>query len=466
MSQKNSKLRWYARFCVYTQFARKHSISTLIFSQLFSPCIWIFFSAVLQFQLFSAHYSQLSFPIIVIAFRLLSSIIERFSDSPLGYSLCDRYPLTKKDVLSMRLYAKLIQPSEIAFPLCIALSGYLLYRSIIPVLLGTIAMWIFSCCVEEFAGLILYSFYSSHAFCVLIYIGALSLSIIPFFLKAILPASTLLSVLLVTFFAGLAFMAVSLSLVGKKTGAPHIGRNNGTMCRSLKLENSGLQSQQYMLVYKEAIFLFFDKPSLLLSPFICTILFFAISDRTSSFSFLLPAFFVADFAYSYGFNFWGVEQKGIIPVFMSPAETSRQIRAKSIMLYIVGITGIIVFVIAEAIFINAARSFLLKSMLSALVILALFSMVAPYASIRYYQPDDRISKVSIKRMLLFILLFALTSIAIGICSELQLVWWGAIIFTLLILAAALFCTLKETNIYVSRFQLKQSSMLERASIFE
>ena len=136
------------------------------------------------------------------------------------------------------------------------------------------------------------------------------------------------------------------------------------------------------------------------------------------------------------------------------------------MLYIVVITGIIVFVIAEAIFINAARSFLLKSMLSALVILALFSMVAPYASIRYYQPDDRISKVSIKRMLLFILLFALTSIAIGICSELQLVWWGAIIFTLLILAAALFCTLKETNIYVSRFQLKQSSMLERASIFE
>ena len=114
-SEKIKALFKCSLFYTIGQYIAEKSISALIFMIVFEGALWIMISAFILDQITNCMFMRCSAFVIPICFKCFFAIIEKYGELSVGFNLKDFFPINNKDIIVLRLFCKLLNPSEYFF---------------------------------------------------------------------------------------------------------------------------------------------------------------------------------------------------------------------------------------------------------------------------------------------------------------------------------------------------------------
>lgn len=110
--KKNQVLLKYSIFYIFGQYIAEKSVSALIFMLAFEAALWAMLSFFINDQIASGLFMQYSAFVILICFKCFFAVIEKYGELSVGFNLKDYFPIKNRDIIVLRLFSKILNPSE------------------------------------------------------------------------------------------------------------------------------------------------------------------------------------------------------------------------------------------------------------------------------------------------------------------------------------------------------------------
>lgn len=408
-----------AFFSSFGQYRDEKQISTYITMIIFEAFFWLMVSLLFLGQQLPFMLSESSIFIFAVGVKAIFALIEKYGELRIGYDLKKYFIISNFDILKLRLFYRLINISEYCYVATVLFFSYR-YIGAKLFIVNTLVVIIVTVGIIETISFVSYKYEKFRAPVMNIFIA--SICCITYSLASAFEAIDIPNIVQAIEFISITIAAISLSMIplnicSKSTQQGVIEKSNKSM---LTKEHS----QMSLLLRKEFVYLFVEKPSALISPVIYLIIFYLL-DGWNIVGHILPMYFVIEFATLYSFNYWGHENDSLPSIFLSPIKKNILIKAKSFCLLILGsiytVIGFCISVIAKQVsMVQAVRFFSLAILAMGIVLL-----ISPYYSVKYYSKVKGRQKYMIQSILVTSILFfahtivqwTFSNIALLVCAS-------------------------------------------------
>ncbi len=326
--KKNQALLKHSLFYTIGQYIAEKSISALVFIIVFEAGLWAMLSFFINDQISNGMFMRCSAFVIPICFKCFFAIIEKYGELSIGFNLKDYFPIKNTDILKLRLYSKVLNPSEYFFWAAIWFFSFKLFElriAFIVLFLATLVYYF----VFELLAFISYQFekFESPVKEIMsLLISCILFTVMPAILNYFnIPQNyyTYVYNVIIAIALILIFRVIFVLLFGKK-------RDKKILQRKTKISHisNSIPSARWMLVKKDLLYFTKDKKSVLLFPVIYLVIFYFIGgfELISS---ILPIYFPLEFAIAYGFNYFGHDNETLTTILLSPLSKKEIIQEKN-----------------------------------------------------------------------------------------------------------------------------------------
>jgi len=414
VGDKVKKIIWLPVFLSWGQYFKRKRVWEFIRLNCFFSVIWLTGYGLFVNNLVSA-FSTLSFPFFVLGIQCISALSEKhYPERSISYELADALPVSKYQVLLMRIMSRMMAPSNIVCVVALYFNFYLKGNTSLFSLLGTVCITgLGTVLAEIFAFLSLHTsgFRIEHIF---LWMSAtefiriaLTMKIPDTLLHVMLGGMGLLALIFTIVLCGL----LKLKRINIKISFKFMTNNfkkDKVLKRSLLLAQKKLTAQG-MLLLRDFVLLFKYKPSLL---FVGFLLVGNMASDGDKIYYIDPCFYILGFVVAYGMNYFGVENQNFLPVLTSALGQNIILQSKFISFAVVAFLGVIVSGILQVVVFQVPFLTIVSSIVAAIFVIVLYEPVIHFCSIQYYQADKTKKKQSIIRGIIALLSFALVFLPI------------------------------------------------------
>ena len=360
MMNRRKILRKYALFYTYGQYMGEKSIFGLIGTYIWIAAIGVGALYYLYTKTANGTLDGSAAIIVPACIHLLIGIFDNGEESDTGYNLTDRFAITCKEVLRIRMMCRAINAGEILY-----LISFAVFLSVVftPAFGVPAAILLIAACViiEEIAA---YAFYRArHKWGFIICLGLLFLAPVAWELSPLLaseygiPIGRVLilrrgvCVSMIALPAGIMLIrsitaAAKRNTVRRVHEGPRNARDaedgNGSCGKDVKVRGTG-RSVRGQLFFKEVLFIRQMGLLMLFTPLLY-VAFLLLSKDTDKTVPALPCFAVITLIAHIGLDAFGIEKHTFVPILLSPVPRIEIVRAKSkAILILVAVMALVAF---------------------------------------------------------------------------------------------------------------------------
>ncbi len=452
-------------FCNYGQFFREGRKVFVFTSNLFNSAIWIFFSLLCGNILFEAKLNLLTWIGFILCFRCFFAAMDRFGEIGIPYSLSYNYPISDAKILSLRIFAKWLQPSEWAFVISCFLILWFSGFGIVFSIIGGILMSLLIQSIEEIISYIAYKTPNVGLFYFLFILSEIAIIVCALIFKEQqnkidnLAITTLIGELLLFVVVGVLF-----AFLFRFFKRPRSGFRSGqkAMLKKAKRRKSGKKYTTIgVLLNKEISFLVKYKISLVVEALFSAVLFLIISDKNDAFNVLLPLFFCFELASSYGFNYFGSEEGAYQLTILSPIDRNLIIKVKSLAFIVIAYMGSMFMLIASLVSKRISFSMqIVDSIALCTLAIAVLLLINPLFSTRFFKINGQKNPHGIKSFL------CMLAIYIALCGVIAILYYlinntiVMVVASLFLMLIAIFATILLPTYYAEKLAKGEHKMLK------
>jgi hypothetical protein len=441
-----NKLRkgvWFSLFCSWAQYFKRENLKSFFSTNLFTAVIWGMAFAFFNNYFFNSSHHDITLPLFIVSLKMLIAILEKHTDPMIPYTMTKTIPVSNYQVFSMRFLARYSSPSVIFVLLALFLNSYVRENSVGRSAIIAILFLILIFELEEIVAYISYNTSGVNIIIILLwvivfvgFIGAFTISANQDFNLNTLSCS-ITAVFLAFFICGLF-----------KWNGYHTGKKGkikkADAVRSLRLSKQTITPGR-MLLKKELLFLFRHKPSILISAVFLSCTMFVFSHSASTDLFLMPAFFVFDFALGYGMNYLGIENHDIITVLNSAVYHKIMLRIKIAVFSSVSFIGILLMTIVYSVIFKPSAMEVAKSIAASLCMISIYMFICHYFSTKYYACEKSKKKHSILRVGVGIFVYFIFAVFSALLTEMQIKnITGVFTVSIIVLISVFFTVIRPT----------------------
>lgn len=458
-SEKIKALFKCSLFYTIGQYIAEKSISALIFMIVFEGALWIMISAFILDQITNRMFMRCSAFVIPICFKCFFAIIEKYGELSVGFNLKDFFPINNKDIIVLRLFCKLLNPSEYFFLGVLVFFSFRLFKikEGIICLFVSLVLYLLE---YELLSFISYKYNQFEspvkeltAILICLVLFTMSPSVVHLFIINngyqvwIYTAEICIIILLI--------IRVALLSTKKK-------KQNKIVCKKNKVKTikMTIPNTVWILMKKDFFYLIKCKRSILIFPIVYLVIFYFIGGA-ELLSSLLPIYFPIEIAVSYGFNYWGHDNEMLAVILLSPVKKMYIIREKN-MLYISLSMGLAVLGWA----IGAATGMLTIDNVGyyfsfVLISLSIILPLCSRYSIKYFYREDGKSKYTIRFMFISIILLSTLSLLSSIIVILKVSTGYLLLVSILGMTIAIYRNCISVNHLVDKLQTSERIILTK-----
>ncbi len=454
---KIKKLTWFAFFCTITQYVREHRFLAYFFGTAFNCII----PGVLFYFYFNGHIGWLPFVGINALFRILMAPLDEYVSEEFSYSKLRFFPLRLEEKLYVRIISKSMQLSEWLFVFLLSwvyISSFPI-KSAVPLIISTVV------CIELAEELVFYIIYliknikSYMVIYATLCVGAIGAmiyfrhsihldSLVVILINVVI---TVISIIIATFFCKSAHKhrIVAKSLKKKKTSIPV----------STKITRKVItKSSLVRLMCHEFVCLFKLKPWNLISALVYCFV-FSVLDRSGNYLYLLVQYFIVDFFFLSGFNYYGNIDDTDGLVLMSTVSKKDLIRSKNITLGSVALFfSTIVTLVLGVIYGNDIKELAL-TMFANVFCISIMILFSSVLSIKHFHLSDSKKKYTVQNMICMVVALIICSIIATLLFTSGSLAAIGLIFIVMMSCVCLFFSLIDVSMLEYLFNSNLSNMI-------
>ncbi len=458
--KKNRALLKHSTFYIFGQYIAEKSVSALIFMVVFEAALWAMLSFFINDQISSGMFMRCSAFVLPICFKSFFAIIEKYGELSIGFNLKDYFPIKVVDILKLRLYCKIFNPSEYFFVAALWFFSFRLFDFNIAIVIAILATIVYYLIFEGLA-FISYKYEKFESpvkelFAILL--SCALFTVMPAILNYFNISKNYykpIYIVILAIICGFIFRTLGILLFGKKR---NINKSQNKVI--LKHFPKSIPNAKWIFVKKDILYFTKDKKSVLLFPIINLIIFYFIGGFELITS-ILPIYFPLEFAIAYGFNYFGHDNETLITILLSPISKKEIIKEKNVLYSILSFgfsmicfTMCIVLKILTLSNIIYYLSFVFISLSITLPLCSKFS-------IKYYHRANGKSKYTIRFMFISIGLLSVLSILNSILLALEFRQSVLLVISILSLMISLYRNCFSVDHLVKRLIKNERDILNK-----
>lgn len=454
---KLKKLTWFAAFCSLFQYTRERKLLVYLLANTFGMVI----PALLTVLFFQGKIHWMAFVGINLVARLVFAPLDDYTSDEYAYSKLSTFPLNLPEMLYVRQVTKLVQISEWLFAAAMA------YVYIVSFGLGwglglTALTLVAIGLGEELAFYLMYLVKNRKGYVAAYLAACLALGVLVVLLPAVGVAwlwAAVAAVLLVCCLVALVVLHRNFEKL-HKLPALRNGGAEGKMPLSTRLMVAASGgSVLKRLVCLEWITMLKWKVWNLISA-LGYVVVFAVMDKSQSMMYAMVQYFIVDYCFLVGFNFFGNinDREGLF--LFSTVDAKTRIRSKILALGSVLVVLSTLLTVALAVIYGVDGKTLVLTLVANLFCISVMLLASGVVSITHFHLDDSKKKYTAGNLVIMLSILIVNSVlaalllAGGVLSAVSLLFMG--IMTL----ACLYFALVDMSMLEKLFQKHQGRMME------
>lgn len=353
----------------------------------------------------------MSFFTFVAGVKCFGAMLEKYTESGIGYNLSKDMPLTNFDVLFIRVVSSNLQLSEWLYK---GIAAYVVYRNtedLASFMIYYILSMVLIALIKEIFALISFNIHTKSvlsAFMWLLMGACFYVTFVPFYVDTLVnPQIVGMIVLAVSMLFLFIFNSKLTFLSMFRTTRPR-DRRESLISKTMAHKNRKLSALN-LLILKELISVFRYKINLFLSAISYAILALFLT-KDINYLAATNTLFIIDFAAFYGFNYLGIEEETLGLSILSPVDRKTIIRAKNMVFLVISAIGTLFMTIITMIKYPSSIVLWWDFVSSFIFIVSIMTFGCSYISIRNYTNNNEKKKYTTRKLFYIIVSFIFVSL--------------------------------------------------------
>lgn len=454
--KKINKLTWFAAFCSLFQYTRDKKIGGYVMANLFGCVI----PALLLVLFVQDKLSCAAYVLINVAARLIFAPVDEYTSGEYAYVKLASFPLHFGEMLWVRLVAKFTQFAEWAFMISL---GYA-YSTVFGIA-GAVGMTVLTvAALEVFEEVAFYLVWLVRkrpifvvgylALCVLIMVAAVLW--IPEF--SVVVTAAIWGTVAVLGALGTVLLYANRSKLRPLYGRPSTGTKvHIPLSSRLMLAASG-RSQLFRLVCMEWILMLKLKLWDMISALGYVVVFAAL-DKTHSLLYVLVHYFIVDYCYLAGFNYFGSINDNEGMFLYSTVDRKTQIRSKNLALAAILLVMSALITVVLGLVTGVTVKVLLLTGLANLFCISVMVLCSSLVSILHFHLNESKKKYTVGNLIVMIVIMAVSSLLTSFVMAGGMLAGVTLIFMGISTLACIYFSFIDVSMLADLFRNREQTMI-------
>jgi len=453
---KFKKITWFAAFCSLLQYTRDRKLGGYIMANLFSCMV----PALLLVLYVQGKVTGLAFVLVNVAARLVFAPADEYTSGEYAYAKLFTFPLNIFEMLWIRLVAKFTQVSEWAFLICLGYVYGTLF-GVVPAIALTVLTAIALEITEEILFYLMWLVRKRPIFVVCylaacILVGAASVLWIPelsvFWIAVVWGIVLALSIL-----------SVLVLYANRSKIRPLHGRTSAGVKAHMPLSSRLMlaaadKSPLFRLVCMEWICMLKLKLWDMISALGYVVVFSAL-DKEHSMLYILVQYFIVDYCFLVGFNYFGIINDNEGMFLFSTVDRKTQLRSKNLALATVLLVTSSLITLILGLLTGVTLKVLVLTALANLFCISVMVLCSSLVSITHFHLSESKKKYTLSNTVIMIAILALSSLLTAFLLAGGMLGAISLIFMVVATLACAYFSLVDVSLLADLFSKRKKTMI-------